>query len=81
MKSIVSTIILREKMADGSNLDTFVCVDDEGGGPYLAIKQPDMADFVSSEVPEVRIEFKHIEEIYQAMKVLKANWEIAGEVD
>lgn len=58
---------------------TYISVIDEGGGAFFEITQPGMEDFVSQRsVPTMRLNFTELDEIYDAMKTIRAQWEMAG---
>lgn len=56
---------------------TYISVENDGGGAFFEIRQPAMEEFVAQK-GIVRFNFNEIEEIYDAMKVMKAQWEMEG---
>lgn len=80
MKTLIKSMVLRTNYEGqpGGYAETEIRVEDDGAGPFFTVLQPDMEDFIVGNVPQIRLNFEEIEELYEAMKVIRAQWELAG---
>lgn len=77
MATLLKSVILRsDSDVEWARLmDTEVLVDDEGGGPFLVIKQPGIVDWLPANYdPQVRVGFDEVDELIQALQFFKSEW-------
>lgn len=82
MTTLIKSMIIRAKVAKdyaGQLIDTEVIVDDEGGGPFFTIQQEGLEDWLKAGyAPQIRLGFDEVEELYETMKAIRAQWQLAG---
>ena len=82
MRTLIKSMIIRANVPDGfqdTQVDTEVIVDDEGGGPFFTIKQENLVDWLEKDyAPQIRVDFDEIEELYETLIAIRAQWQVAG---
>ena len=82
MTTLIRSMIIQADVPEdfiGTRVDTEVVVEDEGGGPFFTIKQEGLVDWLErGYAPQIRVDFDEIEELYETMKAIRAQWRIAG---
>lgn len=74
--------LIREMMVFNKNpwtdeSTTVISVQSDGAGSFFEINQPGMEDFVANKAT-IRLNFDEIDEIYDALKTIRAQWDMAG---
>lgn len=77
MTALIKSIILRPNyVVETSSIDTEIIVDNEGGGYFFTIRQDGLEDWLAADdqVPQIRVDFDEIEELYETLKTLRDEW-------
>lgn len=82
MRTLIKSMIIRANVPkdfEGTRIDTEVIVEDESGGPFFTIKQEGLEDWLEPNyAPQIRLDFDEIEELYETLKTIRAQWQVAG---
>ena len=82
MTTLIKSMIIRANVPEylpGTGVDTEVIVEDEGGGPFFTLKQEGLQDWLErGYAPQIRVDFAEIEELYETLQTIRAQWQLAG---
>lgn len=77
-KRLIKEMVVYHNNPWTDDTTTHITVENEGGGEFFEITQPDMVAWLGDgKIPTLRIGFDEIDELYDALKTIRACWEIA----